>query len=428
MQNQDQGGDARYDAMGIGIGPFNLSAAALCQPINDLKTLFFDRQAEFAWHPGLLISGATIQTSHLKDLVTLADPKSKYSFLSYLHSKKRMYRFITAQFDGVERAEFNDYFRWTADQLTNLRFGFTVESIEHDGRRFIVNGDERYTSRNLILGTGLSPSVPACAEPFLGDRVMHAHQLLRRAPDWSGRSIAIVGGGQSGAEVLNHVLADGRQLPEKVYWISSRENFLPLDESPFTNELFTPGYSDYFFELPQATRLFSLQSQKLASDGISARLLKEIYQRLYSLEFLRVQKPEVSLRPHTRLVGMAPGEGGGHDLVVENKLKGERGEIPGVDIVVLCTGYEYRMPQCLEGLRSRIDFADGAYQVEKDFSIRWDGPKRSKIYVQNAAINSRGIADPNLSLMAWRSANIVNDLMGHPYYEVQDSKDLKLWT
>ena len=31
-------------------------------------------------------------------------------------------------------------------------------------------------------------------------------------------------------------------------WVTRRSNFLPLDESPFTNELFVPAYSDFFFQ------------------------------------------------------------------------------------------------------------------------------------------------------------------------------------
>lgn len=415
-----------YDAIGVGIGPFNLSAAALCAVIQELRTLFVDRSASFAWHPGLLISGSTIQTSHLKDLVTLADPTSPYSFLSYLHAKKRMYRFITADFDGVERAEFDDYFRWTAERLPNVRFGYPVESVDYDGTKFVINDDPEYTSRSLILGTGLTPSIPECARPFLGDRVFHGHNLLRMDTNWSGQRVAIVGGGQSGAELLNFALSQEKDTPAEVHWISSRLNFLPLDDSPFTNELFTPGYSNFFFELPKDQRLFSLSNQKLASDGISMGLLQELYRKIYCLEFVRSSKPRISLRPQTRLVGMQA-SAKGYELELEHGLTGDRNATT-VDVVVLCTGYGYRPPALLERLLPRITYTETGYEYHEDFSIEWEGHSRgNKIYVQNAAINARGIADPNLSLMAWRSANIINDLVGRPYYAVQDSKDLNLW-
>ncbi len=65
------------DAVGVGLGPFNLSTAALLEPLTKLNTRFFEREKEFQWHPGLLFSDATIQVSFLKDLVTLADPQSR---------------------------------------------------------------------------------------------------------------------------------------------------------------------------------------------------------------------------------------------------------------------------------------------------------------------------------------------------------------
>ena len=78
------------DAIGVGIGPFNLSLAALLAPTG-FRARFFERNAEFQWHPGLLFPESTIQVSYLKDLVTLADPTSRYSFLAFLHAKKRFY-------------------------------------------------------------------------------------------------------------------------------------------------------------------------------------------------------------------------------------------------------------------------------------------------------------------------------------------------
>lgn len=414
-----------YDAIGIGIGPFNLSAAALCVGVKDLKTLFLDRSKSFAWHPGLLISGSTIQTSHLKDLVTLADPTSPYTFLAYLHHKRRMYRFITADFDGVERTEFDDYFRWTSEQLPNLRFGYAVESVDYDGSKFLINDDQQLSARSLILGTGLTPNIPACATRLLGDDVFHGHNLLRKTGDWTGKRIAIIGGGQSGAEVVNFVLSNERQMPAEVYWVSSRSNFLPMDDSPFTNELFTPGYSNFFFDLPKEQRLFSLSSQKLASDGISSNLLRELYRKLYSLEFMRSTQPNVVLRPHTRLVSMEQSTRG-YSLELEHGLTGDRNAVV-CDVAILCTGYRYERPAFLHRLLPRITYTETGYECHEDFSIEWDGDSKNKIYVQNAAINARGIADPNLSLMAWRSANIVNDLAGQVRYAVHDSKDLKLW-
>lgn len=62
--------------------------------------LFFEQETEFAWHPGMLIKGTDLQVSFLADLVTMANPRSKYTFLNYLHESNRLHRFYTfEQFD-----------------------------------------------------------------------------------------------------------------------------------------------------------------------------------------------------------------------------------------------------------------------------------------------------------------------------------------
>jgi lysine N6-hydroxylase len=88
------------------------------------------------------------------------------------------------------------------------------------------------------------------------------------------------------------------------------------------------------------------------------------------------------------------------------------------DVVVLCTGFAYAQPACLAPLAHRIRRTDDGYRVGFDFAIDWDGPPDRRIYVQNAARHSHGIADPNLSLAAWRSAVIVNSVCGRPVYDV----------
>jgi lysine N6-hydroxylase len=227
--------------------------------------------------------------------------------------------------------------------------------------------------------------------------------------------VAVVGGGQSGAEVVWHLLADTPHLPRQLIWTSRRENFLPLDESPFTNELFSPGYSDYFFSLPPERHDVILAEQKLASDGVSQPLLQRIYDRLYDLEFLEPQGRRVRLLPGNELVEMRRATPSW-----EFALRDRWGKTQAfrADLVVLATGSSYALPDALRPLASRIRWDRDGYAVRSDFSIEWDGPPGLRIYAQNAARHMRGVADPNLSLMAWRSAVIANSLLGRAVYDV----------
>jgi lysine N6-hydroxylase len=82
-----------HDVIGVGIGPFNLGLAALLAPLDDVDAVHFEAKPAFSWHAGLMVEGTTLQVPFLADLVTLADPTSRYSFLNYLHHHDRLYRF-----------------------------------------------------------------------------------------------------------------------------------------------------------------------------------------------------------------------------------------------------------------------------------------------------------------------------------------------
>ena len=85
-----------YDLCGTGIGPFNLSMAALADH-TELQAVFLEKKNEsFDWYPGMLIKGSDLQVPFLADLVTFADPTSPYTFLNYLHHQNRLYSFFPA--------------------------------------------------------------------------------------------------------------------------------------------------------------------------------------------------------------------------------------------------------------------------------------------------------------------------------------------
>jgi len=403
------------DAVGVGVGPFNLSLAALLAPTG-FKARFFERSANLQWHPGLLFPEATIQVSFLKDLVTLVDPTSPYSFLAFLHARKRLYRFINRTEIRVSRLEFNQYLQWVAGRLSNVEFGAEVREVALDEQSFSVQVDRRtMRTKNIVLGTGLVPNIPSWARPYIGDQIFHSNDYLLHPVDATGRVVAVVGGGQSGAEVVSHLLLDIAHLPAQLVWVSHRPNFLPLDESPFTNELFNPVYSDYFFRLTPDQRDTLLAEQKLASDGVSPVLLQRIYDRLYDLEFLEPPGRRVRLLPGHEVVDMQH-TSAGCDLILRDRWGGSR--TVRADVIVLGTGSSYELPEAMQPLADRMSWGRDGFPVRADFSVEWDGPPGLRIYAQDAARHMRGVADPNLSLMAWRSAIIVNSLLGRQVYDV----------
>lgn len=112
-----------FDLVGVGFGPANLALAIALyevgetQDCRDLKAVFLEAKQEFLWHPGLLLEDMSIQVSFLKDLATLRNPCSQFTFLNYLQEKGRLDSFINLQEFFPTRLEINDYFRWAAERF-----------------------------------------------------------------------------------------------------------------------------------------------------------------------------------------------------------------------------------------------------------------------------------------------------------------------
>jgi lysine N6-hydroxylase len=140
MDSQLPAEDRRARLLGIGAGPANLSLAALLYPHQEIHSLFLDLKSSFSWHDGQQLPDASLQVSIFKDLVTLADPTSEFSFLSYLHDQGRLYHFVNAQFDAVPRLEFRNYLEWASRRLKTVMFGEEVRSIDFD-EVFVVRTD-----------------------------------------------------------------------------------------------------------------------------------------------------------------------------------------------------------------------------------------------------------------------------------------------
>lgn len=417
------------DLAGIGIGPFNLSLAALLDPQTEVSARFFDRRADFAWHPGMMLPNATLQTSWLKDLVAAADPTSRYSFLAYLVATKRLYRFISAEFDAILRREFADYMGWVAGQLESLRFEQTVSAVDFgsDGLFHLTVNDTTVTARNLSLATGPVPATPAWAEGALGPNCVHSSRFLLDAPKVAGRRVIVVGGGQSGAEIVLDLLnRSDAAAPAAVTWISRRPTFAPIDEAPFTNEYFMPGYLEAFLAQPPQRKERILASQKLASDGISHATLRALYQRLYEITYLDRRRDFAALLPYRDAIALDGGSGA-YRLTLRNGFDGGIETIDGA-VLILATGYRIALPACLDPLRPRLSLDDDRrFVMGRDYCVTWDGPDDRRIFAQNVGRQTLGIADPQLSLMAWRSARIVNALMGRTVYAVDGDVSLLRW-
>ena len=86
--------DEVYDLVCVGFGPASLAiAVAIHDKGIPARVLYLECQREFKWHGGMLLPDARMQISFLKDLATLRDPQSHFTFLNYLKAKNRLVAF-----------------------------------------------------------------------------------------------------------------------------------------------------------------------------------------------------------------------------------------------------------------------------------------------------------------------------------------------
>lgn len=411
MSEATAGNPQHYRCVGIGVGPANLSLASLMYSSPELTNIFLERKASFGWHDGQQIPGASLQVSMLKDLVSLSDPTNAFSFLSYLHSLGRIHHFLNARFDAVPRQEFRNYLEWASSKNPNIVFGQDVRSVEFDGVFRVRTNDQVITADHLSVGVGSRPWVPPQARADLDGRQFHVSEFVAKAQDMAGLRVGVVGGGQSGAEAFLDLISRPRgQLPRRVSWISRRPNYLPLDDSPFTNDYYMPCYSDHFAGLDaEARRRFNAE-QVLSSDGISEATLRQIYQRAYMHRFVDGSPDLIALYPNSEVTAVADGGAkSAWDLTLTNNGQQHHVEL---DVIVWATGFRTAEMDFLQPIEHRLEREGDEYKIDQSFAVQWDGPPDHYIFLQNAARQQRGLADANLSLVSWRSQRILDRLRG----------------
>lgn len=401
----------RLRCLGIGVGPANLSLASLLHGHPEVTNLFVDRVPSFGWHDGQQIIGATLQVSMLKDLVSLSDPTNAFSFLAYLHDQGRIYHFINAQFTAIPRREFRNYLEWASKRNPNIAFGEEVLSVDFDGKDFVVETSRRtVTTENVVVGIGNRPWLPACATVLPNNSQFHISEYLAKSRNLKGKRVCVVGGGQSGAEAFLDLLSrPENEMPRRVSWVSRRANYFPIDDSPFTNDYYMPCYSDYFYaQQPDVRELFNTRNV-LTSDGISESTLREIYQRIYVHRFIDGQADLMALYPNRQVTSVDPADEGWKMTVESNDHPGSAEHLDA-DVIVWATGFRPSPMHFLDPIASRLEREGVELRVDADFAVRWDGPADRNIFLQNATRGQRGLADPNLSLVAWRSQRIADRL------------------
>ncbi|GAB7361956.1 hypothetical protein MBLNU230_g1993t1 [Neophaeotheca triangularis] len=473
--------DDIHDLICVGFGPASLAIAvalhdALDSPkdaanlkTNRPKVRFLERQNHFAWHAGMLLPGAKMQITFIKDLATLRNPRSEFTFLNYLFNQDRLVHFTNLSTFLPQRIEYEDYMRWCANHFTpNVSYSQDVSSITAGpvdpttnkishftitSTNTLTNTPTTLRTRNVIIAAGGKPSLPAPFTPTSSPhpRILHSSQYattlptLFPAPTPPPTHIAVIGGGQSAAEIF-HNLPQNFPPSTKISLLIRGAALKPSDDSPFVNEIFDPERVDQVWQLAPEIRQRRLLEDKSTNYGVvRPELLEEIYGDLYSQ---RVRgETRLQILNFREVVGVETGvKGGGVRLRVRDLARGfaaadegdggqrsdadadaDAEEFMDVDAVVVASGYRRdaheEMLRGVEGLKPLASGGDSGkegrkaakWEVQRDYRVKTRPGAVSEdagIWLQGCNEGTHGLSDTLLSILATRGGEMVQSLLG----------------
>ncbi|MEU4951953.1 lysine N(6)-hydroxylase/L-ornithine N(5)-oxygenase family protein [Streptomyces lavendulae] len=416
--------------IGVGFGPSNLSLAVALEehnghnPNERISGFFVERQESFGWHRSMLLPSATMQIPFLKDVATLRNPASGYSFVSYLHASGRLASFINNQTFFPTRQEFHKYLEWVATQFTDqVSYGSEViglrlpadsgsagtpQHLTVDVRRRGSGRVESVRARNVVISTGLVPRMPQGIQR--DERVWHSSEFLMRfrETDPAGiKSVAVVGAGQSAAEITRFMYDTVPQA--EVYAIVPSYGYALADDTPFANQVFDPGaVDDYYFGTDRTRQAFWDYHRNTNYSVADDEVIRDLYRRSYDedvrggrrLHLLNLSRVTAAERDGDRTRINVTG-GGVQEIVV--------------DVCVFATGYHNMEVSRLLGELDRYCLRDetGRHRVGRDYRLVTTPELGCGIYLQGGTEHSHGLTSSLLSNIAVRSGEITESVISH---------------
>ncbi|MER7577572.1 SidA/IucD/PvdA family monooxygenase [Streptomyces sp. NPDC126514] len=422
--------DSVVDIVGIGLGPSNLALATAVEEHNRdhyedqaLRARFFEKQPAFGWHRGMLVEGATMQVSFLKDLATMRNPVSPFGYLSYLKDKDRLVDFINAKSFYPLRVEFHDYLEWVAERFSDIiSYSSKVTEVrpvlQEDTIKYldvVVRCGKDVTvqrTRNIVIATGLEPWLPPGVEA--AERIWHSSDLLNRielfASTKSPRSFAVIGSGQSAAEAVEYLHS---RFPEAaVHAVFSRYGYSVADDSPFANRIFNPQAVDHYFGASDMVKEMLLAYHSNTNYSVvDLDVIDQLYRRTY-LESV-TGRQRLHVHNVSRVRGLEPGPDG---VRIDVEFLPTAVHTPlHVDAAVYATGYRPSDPVPLLGQMASLCKQDehGRVDVRRDYRVSTAGNVHCGIYLQSSMEHSHGITASLLSNTAVRAGEITRSILGH---------------
>ena len=380
-----------YDLICIGFGVSGLSIAiALQERCPTSNALFLERDKKPQWQPGLAIPGMRMRSSLLCDLVTARNPRSKYTFINYLHSTGQLMTFTNLGSLRAPREQFADYLAWCSASFDDrVRRGFTVVSVEPrvtasgvvEGWYVIGIDSDSGTklsipTRKVICAAGLQSSIPkALTSPDVLPSVFHSStyaEIASQLQDGSimDKHIAVIGGNQHAAEIFENLQTLPGNHRATLY---IQDAFLyPDTDHAFTGDILQSLAGRYAHLPLELRRKTVLQKGREEPPTVDLALLERLYE-LQAEQNSQSPNPAVQrfrIEPLRDVIGAARVDGRVQLHLQDARTGAALPSSALFDVVITATGYEHTAYTSLLAPAAHL-FDDRELTVGRDYAVNF---------------------------------------------------------
>lgn len=385
-QSQSNHQDDHHEIVCIGFGPAAISLAIkLAESRQKTDVLFLEARSKETWQPIPDLPGHVhMKENFLNDLVTMDNPRSKFTFVRFLKERKLLVEFTNLSLMTPSRELFSEYLSWCAKQFRQqISYKTRVNAVEPIYSKnakvcgwsiFAENGTRRvYTAQKLIVFTGQELWLPPVLRKSKTPSVVHSSQCLAALSKVAKMTnkkvkIAILGHTQDAAELFNH-LYDVR-ADREVIWLLEGSS-LQTDSQPALNA------SNPFFatptNLPPELRVSEKQSQQPNFSPVDPALIVSIYENEYFQSIKEADSSKWQFRVRfNQIISDVRSDSNDHLQICYRDRNTDAQQMLDVDLLIAATGYVRDTPDHLfSGLVSKRLLEGSALDVDAEYRLNF---------------------------------------------------------
>ena len=408
----------RSSVVGIGFGPSNIALAVAMRDLGFKQSVrFFEAAANERWQHHMLLDGSDIQHNPLRDFSTPVNPMGYFTFTNYLKENAKFFEYLNLGLTYAYRHEFADYVAWVRshfDELIELDSVERLESTGGDNPEWLVTlaSGKQHFAKVAVVGTGRARRIPKVPGATGNPAVIHLCDYLAHVADRSRTDpIVVIGASQSAAEIAIDLLRRGFS---NVHLVHRSFSLQLKDTSPFSDRVYFPEFTDYFYSLPAAARAeISRELRRTNYSSVDKDVLDDLYRLRYQAGLSGTQPLQIH---NNHEVVAFNGDADDRVIRIREKYLGTEREVPFA-LAIFATGFldmgvdgPDAIPQPLRTLSADLLTESGGADVARNYRVNFPaGANYPPLFLNGLCESSHGFGDAgSFSLVSIRARDILS--------------------